>query len=76
MDPEENARALASRLHQARLVLYFEELGLVAYWNGSMTFNVVGVDGTPADTFMTEYVPESPERAAEAIRHHLEGWAS
>jgi hypothetical protein len=32
-------------VHQARLVIFDEDLDVVYLWNGSATINVVGLDG-------------------------------
>lgn len=77
MDPAEReagARALALRVHQSRLVLFFEELDALVVWNGSQTFNVVALSGEDIDTFMSEY-PVDVDQAKRMIEQHMKGWS-
>lgn len=68
-----DARELARRLHQARLVLFFEDLDVVVHWNGSATFNVTDLDGQDLDVFETATGVDVDE-ARRAIERHMEGW--
>lgn len=66
-DPLEAARAL----HMARLVVFDEELGIVAEWNGSATFNTYEVDGTALDCF-TRYGLRTAEEARGRIEAYFD----